>query len=65
MVQNYKSIAARKINACRGTAGVPVWQRNYWEHIIRDEISYANIATYIANNPLTWEHDTLCGVGIP
>ena len=59
MIQNFKSIGARKINAHRGTAGAPVWQRNYWEHIIRNEKSYTRIATYIINNPLTWEKDEL------
>ncbi len=65
IVQNYKSIASRKINACRGTAGAPVWQRNYWESIIRDESAYANIAAYIVNNPLKWENDKLSGGVIP
>jgi REP element-mobilizing transposase RayT len=39
--------------------GRPVWQRNYYEHIIRNEEDYRRIADYIANNPLTWEKDTL------
>jgi putative transposase len=36
-----------------------LWQRNYWEHIIRDEYSYQNITEYIINNPLKWENDKL------
>lgn len=39
--------------------GQSVWQRNYWEHIIRDEKSYHNIAEYIISNPLKWDNDTL------
>jgi REP element-mobilizing transposase RayT len=34
-----------------------VWQRNYYEHIIRDEKSYQQILEYIQTNPLKWEDD--------
>jgi REP element-mobilizing transposase RayT len=34
-----------------------LWQRNYHEHIIRNEIEYAKIARYIKNNPILWEKD--------
>ena len=36
-----------------------LWQRNYWEHIIRNEKSYYNISEYIINNPQKWKEDTL------
>ena len=36
-----------------------LWQRNYYEHIIRDEQSYENIAAYILENPRQWEADRL------
>lgn len=36
-----------------------LWQRNYWEHIIRDEQSQIKISEYIANNPANWNNDTL------
>lgn len=35
-----------------------VWQRNYYEHIIRNEDSYLKIAEYIQTNPQRWEIDT-------
>ena len=38
-----------------------LWQRNYWEHIIRDEQSYQRISTYIINNPKNWDDDSLKG----
>jgi len=34
-----------------------LWQRNYWEHIIRNDKSYQNIANYIINNPKKWNND--------
>jgi putative transposase len=40
------------------------WQRNFWEHIIRDENEYYQIAQYIIENPIKWENDKLNnGVG--
>jgi len=35
----------------------PIWQRNYYEHIIRDEKSYQRISEYIINNPKNWKED--------
>lgn len=34
-----------------------IWHRNYYEHIIRDDRAYQNIAQYIKNNPLKWNED--------
>ena len=34
-----------------------LWQRNYWEHIIRNEKSYQHITNYIINNPENWQND--------
>jgi REP element-mobilizing transposase RayT len=34
-----------------------LWQRNYWEHIIRNEQSYQTISNYIINNPTKWNDD--------
>jgi len=36
-----------------------LWQRNYYEHIIRNEREYALIADYIYNNPCSWTKDML------
>ena len=41
----------------RHTAVCNVWQRNYYEHIIRDEASLLHLREYINNNPLQWELD--------
>lgn len=38
-----------------------LWQRNYYEHIIRSEKSYHNISNYIQNNPLNWTEDKFYG----
>jgi REP element-mobilizing transposase RayT len=53
----FKSAVTRRINALRGTPGTQVWQRNYWEHIIRTERTLNAIRRYIAENPLRWHLD--------
>ncbi len=37
--------------------GTPVWQRNYWDHVIRDDGEYERIAKYIRDNPANWKGD--------
>lgn len=44
-------------NNCWQPFNRKLWQRNYWEHIIRNEQSYQNISAYILNNPLHWQGD--------
>jgi REP element-mobilizing transposase RayT len=58
-IAGFKSAATLRINQIRATPGAPVWQRNYYEHIIRDDASYETIAAYILNNPAQWEQDQL------
>ena len=36
----------------------PLWQSNYYDHIVRDEKEFNNISNYIINNPLNWKEDT-------
>lgn len=57
IVRALKTFSARQINEIKNSPGVPVWQRNYYEHIIRDDDSYYRISAYIKNNPVNWEKD--------
>lgn len=57
IVRSFKSAATKRINEHRGTPGAPVWQRNYFEHIIRSEDSLNRIRKYIADNPARWGYD--------
>ncbi|MCD6184860.1 MAG: transposase [Deltaproteobacteria bacterium] len=57
IIRGYKSSVTKQINILRNKPGVPVWQRNYYEHIIRDEKSYYKISEYIKTNPLKWPDD--------
>jgi len=45
------------INGLRRKPGAPAWQRNYYEHIIRDEPELAQIREYILDNPIKWGED--------
>ena len=56
-VAGFKSITTKRINALRGTPGIPVWQRNYYDHIVRNAQSLEKIRNYIVQNPLRWEAD--------
>ena len=53
IVRGYK-IGVTKWFRSTGHMG-KIWQRNYWEHIIRDEKSYCRISEYIKNNPQNWK----------
>jgi putative transposase len=57
MVRTYKSTVTRFVNRVRRAPGMPVWQRGYWERIIRDERHLAATRRYIANNPRRWAED--------
>ena len=57
LVAGFKSAVTKRINADRNTSGKPVWQRNYYEHIIRNETSLNQIRQYIADNPSRWSDD--------
>lgn len=58
-VAGFKAVTTKQINIQRNTAGTPIWQRNYYEHIIRSEDSLHYIQQYIYNNPVTWRDDQL------
>jgi REP element-mobilizing transposase RayT len=53
----FKSTTTRQINEHRGTPSIAVWQRNYYEHMVRSEKSLNRIRQYIADNPLQWAMD--------
>jgi putative transposase len=52
-----KMNAAKAINELRGTPGIPVWQRNYYEHVVRNDRELRAIREYILDNPLNWQLD--------
>ena len=57
MIGYFKMNTAKRINQMRGTPGEPVWQRNYYEHIVRGRRDLERIRRYIAQNPAKWHRD--------
>ncbi len=57
IVRQLKTFSAKRINQTRNTRETPVWQRNYYERIIRDEPELNRIRKYIIENPLNWQED--------
>ena len=59
VIAYFKYQSAKRINALLRTPGHVVWQRNYYDHIIRHDADLDRIRDYIVNNPLRWELDRL------
>ena len=55
--ESFKAAATVRANELRGTPGKSIWQRNYYEHVIRSEKELNRIREYIENNPLRWQID--------
>jgi len=57
IVGAYKSLVINKCLVIYKSKNIimgRLWQRNYYEHIIRNDLAYTNISNYIINNPLKW-----------
>ena len=64
IIQAFKSITTDEyINGVKRQGWAPfkrkLWQRNYWDHIIRDEEDYVRVCEYIHDNPACWQNDLL------
>jgi REP element-mobilizing transposase RayT len=57
VIGSFKSAASKQLRSQPGMAGVPIWQRNYYEHVIRSDASLQAIREYIINNPKQWALD--------
>jgi len=57
IIRGFKSAVTKRINEMCHIKSKPVWQRNYYEHIISSENEYQSIVDYIDLNPIKWEYD--------
>ena len=55
IIGSFKSSVSRRAN--RELNMTSIWQRNYHDHILRDQAEHERIARYIAANPINWEED--------
>jgi len=65
VVAYYKYQTTKAINLMRGMPGAKFWQRNYWEHVIRNEEEMDRIREYIDTNPARWSDDQLHPAALP
>ena len=54
VVRGFKSFSAKRVNALRGMTGIAVWQRGFYEHVVRNEDDLNRIREYIVGNPVRW-----------
>lgn len=59
IIGQFKSMVTKRINRLPDAPDHPIWQRNYYEHIIRSEEALNQIRAYIVNNPAKWAEDSL------
>jgi len=57
IIRGFKTYSSRRINALRHNHGCPVWQRNFYDRIIRNEKEMSRARAYIVNNPSKWADD--------
>jgi REP element-mobilizing transposase RayT len=57
LIGAFKTVSTKRINLLRNTPGNPLWQRNYYERVIRDDNELLRAREYIASNPLKWDLD--------
>jgi putative transposase len=55
LVGALKTVSIRRVNYIRSTPGATLWQRNYYEHVIRNSLSLRALRRYVAKNPVLWE----------
>ena len=58
VVGAFKSASTRRINELRGISGAQLWQRNYFERVIRNDSEMDRVREYIVANPGRWHEDT-------
>ena len=59
IIRSYKSAVTKKVNELNNQPGDKVWQRNYYDHIIRNRQDLNRIRKYIRDNPNNWENNEL------
>ncbi len=57
IIAYFKYQTTKAINQIHNATGVPFWQRNYYEHVIRNETDLNEIRQYILDNPVKWDLD--------
>ena len=59
IIAYFKYQSTKHINQHRDMPGTQVWQRDYYDHVVRDDPDLQRLRQYIQNNPMKWELDQL------
>ena len=65
IVGSFKGAVTKRIRQHLGRSRFEVWQRDYYDHIIRDNDDWERIRAYILDNPANWSSDPENPVGAP
>ena len=57
LIGAFKTVSSKRIKNLRAAPGRTIWQRNYYDHVIRGDLELDRIRQYIAENPLRWAED--------
>lgn len=57
LIGAFKTVSTQEMNRRRNSPGAKIWQRNYHEHIVRNDEELNRIREYIFDNPLKWDED--------
>jgi len=57
IIRSFKSAVTKQINILRNSPQTPVWHRNYYEHVIRNDAELNKIREYIITNSVMWDLD--------
>lgn len=57
IMRQFKSMVTKRVNRLRDTPGAAVWQRNFYERVIRNREELSRIREYIRQNPARWHWD--------
>ena len=58
LIGAFKTVTTKQINLAQGTPAQLLWQRNYYEHVIRNDAEWDQVHAYIVNNPSQWASDS-------
>jgi hypothetical protein len=59
LISGFKSSATTRINRLNQTPGQKIWQRGFYDHIVRNENELKRIRQYIIDNPAKWHYDRI------
>lgn len=57
IIRSFKAAVARQVQKELGMVGRTIWQKNYFERVLRNGKEYADASRYVAENPSRWDWD--------